>query len=61
MSDLQARLIAASIALIAGAIACGNENANVFDFGLGIMVVASALFVGEYFRAAWFGSGGQRP
>jgi hypothetical protein len=60
MSDLQARLIAASIALIAGAIACGKENDLDINVGIAITVVASALFVGEYFRAAWSGSGGQR-
>ena len=45
MSNTVGRLIAAAIAMVAGAIACSTENV-----GIAILVVASALFVVEYFR-----------
>ena len=50
MSNTSGRLIAAAIAMVAGAIACSTEYLNI-NVGIAILVVASALFVAEYFRA----------
>ena len=48
MTNAVGRLIAAAIAMVAGAIACTTSNINV---GIGILVVAGAIFVAEYFQA----------
>ena len=50
MTNTAGRLIAAAIAMVAGAIACSTENLDI-NIGIVILFVASALFVAEYFRA----------
>ena len=50
MTNAVGRLIAAAIAMVAGAVACTTSNLD-GDVGIAILVVASALFVAEYFRA----------
>ncbi len=50
MSNTVGRLIAAAIAMVAGAIACSTEYLNI-NVGIAILVVATALFVAENFRA----------
>jgi hypothetical protein len=50
MTNDVGRLIAAAIAMVAGAIACTTSNLNI-NVDIGILVVAGAIFVAEYFRA----------
>lgn len=50
MSNLQVRLLAASIAMIAGALAAGTDNLNV-NVGLVIIILSGAIFFTEYVRA----------
>lgn len=49
MSNVQARLIASAIALLAGGVIASTSRISV-DVGIAIMVVAGALFVVEYWR-----------
>jgi hypothetical protein len=48
MTNVQVRLLAFSIALIAGALAA-TDNLNV-NVGLLIIIVSAALFVADYIR-----------
>ncbi len=50
MTNAVGRLIAAAIAMVAGAVACTASDLNI-NFGIAILVVATALFVAENFRA----------
>ena len=49
MTNVQVRLIAAAIAMLAGAIAASTDNLNV-NVGLTIILVSGCLFVAEYIR-----------
>jgi uncharacterized membrane protein len=49
MSNMQTRLMAAAIALLAGAILCTSDQVNI-NVGLAILIVSAALFAVEYFR-----------
>ena len=50
MTNIQVRLLAAAIALFAGAHAAGTDNLNV-NVGLAIILVSGAIFLAEYVRA----------
>ena len=50
MTNDVGRLIAASIAMVAGASACTTNNLDI-NVGISILVVAGAIFVAEYFRS----------
>ncbi len=50
MTNIQVRLLAAAIALLAGAVAAGTDNLDV-NVGLAIILVSSAMFVAEYVRS----------
>jgi hypothetical protein len=49
MTNAVGRLIATAIAMVAGAVACTASGLNI-NFGMAVLVVATALFVAEYFR-----------
>jgi hypothetical protein len=49
MTNAHARLIAGSIALVAGAVAASTDNINV-NVGLVIIILSGAIFVVEYVR-----------
>lgn len=49
MTNVQVRLLAAAIAMLAGAVAASTDNLNV-NVGLAIILVSGALFVAEYIR-----------
>ena len=49
MTNVQVRLLASAIALLAGALAASTDNLNV-NVGLAIILVSGALFVAEYIR-----------
>ena len=49
LTNFQVRLIAAAIAMLAGAIAASTDNLNV-NVGLTIILVSGCLFVAEYIR-----------
>ena len=50
MTNSQPRLIAASIALLAGAVAAGADSLDV-NFGIVIIIVSGAIFIAEYVRS----------
>ena len=50
MINIQVRLLAAGIALLAGAHAAGTDNLNV-NVGLAIILVSGAIFLAEYVRS----------
>ncbi len=50
MTNIQVRLLAAAIALLAGALAAGTDNLNI-NVGLAISIVSGAMFVVEYVRS----------
>lgn len=54
MTDSQVRLLASSIALVAGALAAMADNLNV-SVGIAIIVIAGAAFVAEYVRSRMAG------
>ena len=49
MTNLQARLIASALGLMAGAILCTTDRVDI-NVGLAILIVSAVLFVVEYFR-----------
>ncbi len=50
MTNVQVRLLAASIGLLAGAVAAGTDNLNV-NVGIVIIIVSGAFFLAEYVRS----------
>jgi hypothetical protein len=50
MTNTAARLLAASIAMVAGAVACSTDNLNI-NVGIAILLVGTTLFLAEYLRA----------
>jgi hypothetical protein len=50
MTNAVGRLIAAAIAMVAGAVACTASDLSI-NVGIAILAVATALFCAEYFRA----------
>lgn len=52
MTNVQARLIAAAIALLAGAIAASATNLNI-NVGIAIIFVSGIMFIAEYVRSQW--------
>ena len=50
MTNSQTRLIAASIALLAGAVAAGADSLDV-NVGIVIIIVSGAIFIAEYVRS----------
>ena len=49
MTNVQVRLLASAIALLAGALAASTDNLDV-NVGLAIILVGGALFLAEYIR-----------
>ena len=49
MTNVQVRLLAAAIALIAGSLAASTDNLNV-NVGIAIILVSGAMFLAEYVR-----------
>jgi hypothetical protein len=49
MTNVQARLLAAAIALLAGALAASTDNLDV-NVGILIIIVSGAIFLAEYVR-----------
>ena len=49
MTNVQVRLLAAAVALIAGTLAASTDNLNV-NVGIAIILVSGALFLAEYVR-----------
>ena len=49
MTNVQVRLLAAAIGLVAGALAASTDNLNV-NVGIAIIVVSGAIFLVEYVR-----------
>ena len=49
MTNVQARLLAAAIALLAGALAANTDNLDV-NVGILIIIVSGAIFLAEYVR-----------
>ena len=49
MTNVQVRLLAAAIAMLAGVLAAGTDNLNV-NVGIVIILVSGAMFVAEYVR-----------
>ena len=49
MTNVQVRLLASAIALLAGALAASTDNLDV-NVGLAIILVSGALFLAEYIR-----------
>lgn len=50
MSNVQARLLSSSLALIAGALAASTDNLHV-NIGIAIILVSGAVLVAEYIRS----------
>ena len=50
MTNVQARLLAAAIAMLAGAVAASTENLDV-NVGITIIFVSGVLFLVEYIRS----------
>jgi hypothetical protein len=50
MTNVQARLLAASIAMLAGALAAGTDNLDV-NVGIVMILVSGAIFLAEYVRS----------
>jgi hypothetical protein len=49
VTNPQARLLAAPIAMLAGALAATTDNLNI-NVGLAIIIVSGAIFLAEYVR-----------
>ena len=49
MTNVQVRLLASAIALLAGAFAASTDNLNV-NVGIVIILVSGAMFLAEYVR-----------
>lgn len=49
MTNVQVRLLAAAIALVAGALAASTDNLDV-NVGISIILVSGAIFLAEYVR-----------
>ncbi len=49
MTNVQVRLLASAIALLAGAFAASTDNLHI-NVGLAIILVSGALFLAEYIR-----------
>ena len=49
MTNVQVRLLAAAIALLAGALAASTDNLDI-NVGIFIIVVSGAIFLAEYVR-----------
>ncbi len=50
VTNVQARLLASAIALLAGALAASTDNLNV-NVGIAMILVGGAIFVAEYVRS----------
>ena len=50
MTNVQARLLAAAIALLAGALAAGTDNLDV-NVGIVMILVSGAILIAEYVRS----------
>lgn len=50
MTNVQARLLAAAIALLAGSLAASTDNLDV-NVGIFIILLSGAMFIAEYFRS----------
>lgn len=50
MTNVQVRLLASAIALLAGALAASTDNLNA-NMGIAIILVSGAMFVAEYVRS----------
>ncbi len=50
MTNPQVRLLASSIAMIAGALAASTDNLNI-NLGITIILVSGVLFLVEYIRS----------
>ncbi len=50
MSNVQARLLASALAMVAGAIAAATDNLDV-NVGIVIILVSGAVLVAEYIRS----------
>ena len=50
MTNVQVRLLAASIALIAGALAASTDNLDI-NVGIVIILVSGTIFLAEYVRS----------
>ncbi len=50
MTNVQARLLAAAIAMLAGAVAASTDNLDV-NVGITIIFVSGVLFLVEYIRS----------
>ncbi len=50
MTNVQVRLLAAAIALLAGAVAASTDNLDI-NVGITIIFVSGALFLAEYVRS----------
>lgn len=50
MTNVQVRLLSASMALLAGAVAASTDNLNV-NVGIVIILVSGAMFIAEYVRS----------
>ena len=50
MTNVQVRLLAAAIALLAGAVASSTDNLDV-NVGIVIILVSGAMFIAEYVRS----------
>ena len=50
VTNVQVRLVASAIALIAGALAASTDNLDV-NVGIAIIVVSGAIFLAEYVRS----------
>ncbi len=49
MTNVQVRLLAAAIGLVAGALAASTDNLNI-NVGISIILVSGAIFLVEYVR-----------
>jgi hypothetical protein len=49
VTNVQVRLLAAAIGLVAGALAASTDNLNV-NVGISIILVSGAIFLAEYVR-----------
>jgi len=49
MTNVQVRLIASAISLLAGGIIASTDNINV-NIGIAIILISSAIFIVEYWR-----------
>lgn len=52
MTNVQVRLLASAIAMVAGALAANTGNLHV-NVGITIIFVSGALFLADYIRCQW--------